>query len=329
MRNIKRKLLSTILLGVMCLAVLGTSVQSAFAKAKETYAMVVFLKGSEFFNWSYAGMADAAKNLGVDVELHGPAEWDATLEARSIMQLIARKVDGIIVTAGDAKTLVPAINKATQAGIPVITFDSDAPSSKRLAFVGTNNYNAGYTAGVQMGTWLNGQGDIGISTFKGPSHLDERVKGFKDGVATVYPNAKIIEVDDEGKIERAAPKITAMLKANPNIKGIFASHGNPGPGAAQAVRDLGLQGKVKIMGFDFGGAVVELVEKGEIAGTVGQNPYLMGYMAMMLVHSANNPTQVPSTNGDFGHTPQVVDTGVRILGQPDMAPLKQGPPAVN
>ena len=103
-----------------------------------------------------------------------------------------------------------------------------------------------------MAEWLDGKGAVGISTFKGPDHLDKRVSGFKDAIAEYAPDIKIYEVDDEGKIERAGPKITAMLKAHADITGIFASHGNPGPGSAQAVRDLNLQGKVDIMAFDFG-----------------------------------------------------------------------------
>ncbi|MBF0280787.1 MAG: substrate-binding domain-containing protein [SAR324 cluster bacterium] len=326
----KGKLLSTILAGLMCASMVGAAAQNIFAAKQEIYTMVVFLKGSEFFNWAYAGMADAAKNIGehIKVEFHGPATWDAALEAWTIMKLTDRKVDGIIVTAGDAHALDSAIDRATKAGIPVITFDSDAKDSRRLAFVGTNNYNAGYTAGLRMAKWLSGDGAIGISTFYGPSHLEERVRGFKAGVAAVSPNTKIMVVDDEGKMEQAAPKITAMLKANPDIKGIFASHGNPGPGAAQAVRDLGLSGKVQIMGFDFGSALVALVDQGEIRGTVGQNPYLMGYMSMLLAYSARHPTQVQSTNGNFGHTPSNIDTGVRILGKTDMTPLKKGPPVV-
>lgn len=303
------------------------TVSPTFAAEEETYAMVVFLKGSEFFNWAYAGMLDAAKLLGphIKCELQGPAEWDATMEARAIQQLTARKVDGIVVTAGEANTLQPAIDKAISAGIPVITFDSDSPTSKRLAFAGTNNYNAGYVAGKTMAEWLDGKGAIGISTFKGPDHLDKRVRGFKDALAEFAPDIKTYEVDDEGKIERAGPKITAMLKAHPDITGIFASHGNPGSGSAQAVRDLNLQGKVHIMAFDFGGVVVELIEKGEIRGTVGQNPYLMGYYGMLMAYAAKHPTEVKSKNHPLGHTPEILDTGVRILYKEDMAPLKDVP----
>ena len=323
MLKMKRVFVSLLVVAMMVVGVAAPT----FAAEEETYAMVVFLKGSEFFNWAYAGMLDAAKLLGphVQCELQGPAEWDATMEARAIHQLTARKVDGIIVTAGEANTLQPAIDKAVDMGIPVITFDSDSPTSKRLAFAGTNNYQAGYVAGQTMAEWLDGKGAVGISTFKGPDHLDKRVQGFKDALAEYGPDIKTYEVDDEGKIERAGPKITAMLKANPDITGIFASHGNPGSGAAQAVRDLNLQGKVQIMAFDFGGVVVELIEKGEIRGTVGQNPYLMGYYGMLMAYAAKHPTDVQSMNGQLGHTPRGIDTGVRILYKEDMEALKNVP----
>lgn len=323
MSNKKQMLIGCL---VVTLAVLGMIVP-AFAAEEETYSMVVFLKGSEFFNWAYAGMLDAAKllNPSIKCELQGPAEWDASMEARNIEQLIARNVSGIVVTAGEANTLQPAIDKAIGKGIPIITFDSDSPTSKRLAFAGTNNYNAGFVAGKTMAEWLGKKGAIGISTFKGPDHLAKRVQGFTDAVAQVAPDIKIYDVDDEGKIERAAPKITALLKAHPEITGIFASHGNPGSGAAQAVRDLNLQGKVQIMAFDFGSVVIELIEKGEIRATVGQNPYLMGYYGMIMAYAAKHPTSVKSKNDPLGHTPEILDTSVRILGKDDMAPLKNPP----
>jgi ribose transport system substrate-binding protein len=79
------------------------------------------------------------------------------------------------------------------------------------------------------------------------------------------------------------------------------------------------------MGFDFGMPVIELIEKGEIRGTVGQNPYLMGYMAMILAYSANHPTDVTSTVAPFGHVPSNVDTGVSILGEAEVQMYKDPP----
>jgi ribose transport system substrate-binding protein len=298
------------------------------SRPAEQYATVVFLSGSEFFNWAHAGMRDAAARLGphVSVQLQGPAEWDGSLEARTIDQLVARKIDGIVVTAADAHALVPAIDRAIDGGIPVITFDSDAPSSKRLSFVGTNNYNAGRVAGKAMAEWLGGTGEIGISTFPGPDHLKRRVDGFTEALKEFGPNIRIAAVvNDEGDVARAETQITAMLQANPGIRGIFCAHGNPGPGAAAAVRNLGLRGKVQIMGFDFATPVIELIESGEIKGTVGQNPYLMGYLGMLLAYGARHPTEVPSARDGFGPVPETIDTGVSILYREDIGRYKQVP----
>jgi ribose transport system substrate-binding protein len=288
---------------------------------QERYATVVFLSGSEFFNWAYAGMRDAARALGphVQVELQGPAEWDASLEARTVEQLTARKIDGLAVTAAEANALIPAIDRAIAAKIPVITFDSDSPGSQRLAFVGTNNYNAGFAAGKAMAEWLGGTGQVGISTFPGPDHLKKRVDGFTSGLAQFGPDIKIAAiVNDEGDVAKAESQITAMLQANPGINGIFCAHGNPGPGAAAAVRNLGRQGKVQILAFDFGTPVIELIDSGEIKGTVGQNPYLMGYMAMLLAYSARHPTEAPTSRPGFGPVPENIDTGVSILYKADI-----------
>ena len=291
----------------------------------QTYAMVVFLKGSEFFNWAYGGMQDAAKLLGADIktELRGPATWDASQEARAIEQLIAKGVKGIIVTAGDATTLNPAIDKAMAKGIPVITFDSDAPDSKRLCFAGTNNYEAGKVAGKSMVEWLNGEGEVGISTFPGPNHLVERIRGFKDGLAG--SKVKVVATcNDEGKVAAAESAITAMLQAHPEIDAVFAAHGNPGPGAVAAVKNVGKEGKIQIMGFDFGMPVVEGIDKGQIRGTVGQNPYLMGYVGMMMAWAANQKTRV-----DGVHAPPSINTGVRILYKEDISVYKSPPAFVS
>jgi ribose transport system substrate-binding protein len=284
---------------------------------QERYAAVVFLSGSEFFNWAYAGMRDAARLLGphVQVELQGPAEWDASLEARSLEQLTARKIDGVVLTAGEANALIPAIDRAVAAGIPVITFDSDSPGSTRLAFVGTDNYNAGWAAGKAMAEWLGGAGRVGVSTFPGPDHLKKRLDGFTAALARFAPGITIAAVvNDEGDVAKAETQVTAMLQADPGITG-----------AAAAVRNLGRQGKVQILAFDFGTPVIELIESGEIKGTVGQNPYLMGYLSMLLAYSARHPTEVPSGRPGFGPVPATIDTGVTVLYKGDIARYRTVP----
>ncbi len=298
------------------------------APKEQLYGMVVFLKGSEFFNWCYKGMMDAAALIGphVKTELQGPAEWDAALEARAIDELVAKGATGILCTAGDAKTMIPSINAAIEAKIPVLTFDSDAPDSKRITFVGTQNYQAGYQAGLAMAEWLGGKGKIAISSFPGPDHLAKRVAGFQDALKAKGPDIQTVMVNDEGKVDVAETQLTAALQADPTITGIFAAHGNPGPGGAAAVRNTKMQGKVQVMGFDFGMPNIELIDKGEMRATVGQNPYLMGFTGMLLVYGAKNPTEVASTNPGLGHCVNAaVDTGVKILYKEDVQMFKTPP----
>lgn len=306
----------------------ATSVAPTGEEAEELYGMVVFLKGSEFFNWSYKGMLDAAVRIGAHVktELQGPAEWDASLEAAAIDELVAKGAKGILATAGDATAMNTSIDAAVDAGIPVILFDSDAPDSKRICFASTDQYAAGYAAGKAMAEW--GVKQVAISTFIGPDHLQRRVDGFQDALKEFAPDAEVVQVvNDEGKVEVAEAQLTALLEADPEVDGIFAAHGNPGPGAAAAVRTTGLQGKVQIMGFDFGMPVIELIDKGEIKATVAQNPYLMGYTAMLLCYGAAVPTNVPSDNpAGIGHCVNSdIDTGVGILYK-DGIELYKSPP---
>lgn len=300
------------------------SVQASAAD-KEHYGMVVFLKGSEFFNWSYAGFHDAAATVGATTELQGPADWDASGEARAVDQLVAKGVKGIAVTAGDADTLVSSIDASMKANVPILTFDSDSPKSKRLLFVGTNNYNAGYQAGLSVAKLLGNKARVGISRIPGLDSINHRVAGFTDALKKEAPEAKIItEVNDEGDLQKAEPVNTAMLQANPEINVIFCGHGNPATGALAATRNVGRDkggNKVQVVAWSIDVPILQGVEKGEYGMTVAQNPYMMGVQSFWQLWSAAHPTQFDNMNTPgFGQVPTSdLDTGVKILVKGDPA----------
>lgn len=294
---------------------------------EENYGMVVFLKGSEFFNWAYAGFKDAAATVGdnINTELLGPADWDASAEARAVDELVAKKFNGIAITAGDADTVVGSIDKAMAAGVPTLTFDSDSPKSNRLLFIGTDHFNAGYQAGLEMGKLLGNDARIGISMIPGLDSINGRIAGFEAGLKEVAPEAKIVAtVNDEGDLQKAETVNTAMLQANPEINGIFCAHGNPATGAAAAARNVGRDdgpNKVHVMGFALDVPILEMVERGELVGTVAQNPYLMGVMAFHILYAAAHPTQFDNpSNPGMGNVPTSnIDTGVNVLFKGDAA----------
>ncbi len=295
------------------------------ADLKDHYGMVVFLKGSEFFNWAYAGFHDAAATVGATTELQGPADWDASGEAKAVDQLVAKGVKGIAVTAGDADTLTASIDAGMKAKVPVLTFDSDSPKSHRLLFVGTNNYNAGYQAGVAVAKLLGDKARVGISRIPGLDSINHRVAGFTDALKKLAPGAQVVtEVNDEGDLQKAEPVNTAMLQAHPEINVIFCGHGNPATGALAATRNVGKDkgdNKVYVVAWAIDVPILQGVENGDYGMTVAQNPYMMGVQSFWQLWSASHPTQFDSmTNPGLGQVPTSdLDTGVKILVKGDPA----------
>ncbi len=269
-------------------------------------------KNSPLFFYPYVGMVDAAQLIDPDikVEWHGSSNWDPVPETAAIQALTARQVDGILVTAAGKLALNSSIDAAVQAGVPVISFDSDSPASARLTFVGTDNRKVGYLAGTTMAEWLGGQGDVGVVTIPDADHLVERWHGFEDAMRQLAPQTTVHVVFEEG----AAPdyvkrrqNCSRMLQAHPGIRGIFVTHDGAGAVAAQAVEELGLQGKVQILAFDFDAPVIKLVETEKIRATIGQDFYMMGYVALILLHAARHAPRMPSKANGAWRAPALAD----------------------
>lgn len=337
--------LMTVLAIVFALSLVGcskneqvdtTSAGAEAAKEDELYSMVVFTKGAEYFNWCYAGMKDAAALLGshVKTELQGPAEWDASLEARTVEQVIVKQPKGLLVAAADATTLNSSIKKALDQGIAVIGFDSDASESGRLSFVGTNNYDFGAAAAEFLVNEIGGEGEVAVVIVPGNIAQEERAAGFKEWISENAPNVKVVsELNDEGDVAKSETVCTALFQSNPNIKGVFSTHGYGAPGAAAAARTLGILDKVTIVGSDYSSAVIELLLSGDIEGSVVDDPYLIGYQAMMLAYQAAHPTSVPSSNAPFGHVPPIIYGGCSVitgelLSDPAVLAKYNNPPTV-
>lgn len=277
--------------------------------------MVVFTKGAEYFNWCYAGFQAAAASIGshIETELQGPAEWDASAEARAVETVLAKKPNGVVVSCADESTLVSAINKGIDSGVPMICFDSDSAESKRLSYVGTNNLDFGAVAGQKIVEAVGTTGKVAIIMVPGAVSMEERAQGCVDYLAEYAPNIEVTYLNDEGDVVKAEQVVSAALQADPEIKAIFSTHGYGAPGAAAACRTLNKVGQVCIIGSDYDSATIELLMNDEIAGTVIDDPYLLGYEAFMLAYAAAHPTDVPSANPGFGHVPPLIYGGCSLL----------------
>ena len=198
------------------------------------------------------------------------------------------------------------------------------PPSHRLLFVGTNNYNAGYQAGLAVAKLLGDKARVGISRIPGLDSINHRVAGFTDALKKAAPGALIVtEVNDEGDLQKAEPVNTAMPQAHPEINVVFCGHGNPATGALAATRNVGRDkdgpNKVYVVAWAIDVPILQGVENGDYGMTVAQNPYMMGVQSMLELWSAAHPTQFDSmTNPGLGQVPTSdLDTGVKICeGRP-------------
>ena len=299
-------------------ALLGRDLQSRPSKGHldQLYVEVSALGNLDYFYDHKLGMKLAGEALGVRTEYVGPAGYDIPAMITALEQTMAKKGIKGIVVVGFEPALVPIINKAVDSGIPVVTVDADLPDSRRIAFVGTGNYKAGLEGGAKLAELIGGRGKVALMTKVGQSNLEERIRGYKDALAKYRDISLAQIVDTQSDAVIAAQVATAVLRKNPDLAGIGCVEAAGGMGAATAVKEAGLAGKVKIVSMDRGDDVLEQIGKGVISATVAQRTALMPFYAVQILYNLNNQT-IPITRDNVkaqvSPVPSDIDTGVIIV----------------
>jgi ribose transport system substrate-binding protein len=288
----------------------------------EKYVMVNFLAGIDYWKNGLKGFEDAAEALGVSVEYRGSTQYDVQEEVMVLEQVIARKPAGIAVSAIDSESLNSAINKAVEAGIPVVMFDADAPNSKAYSYIGTNNYNAGVTAARKMAELTGGSGKVGVVTLPKQLNHQERTRGFEETLQKEFPDVQLIGVEDgKGDQMVSEQKVRELLEKYPDLKGIFVTEANGGVGAGNAILRLGKLDQVRIISFDTDKGTLDMVKSGTISATLAQGTWNMGYWSLMqLFHLHNHIVNPMSDNGDSSipPLPTNIDTGITVVTPADV-----------
>ena len=156
--------------------------QEPYHQKEEQFYFIAANINLPYWQQAQAGLLDAAKEMGVKAELDGPTSLSPQEEVDSFMKAVALHPAGIMVSVSHVDIFKGPIDAAVAQGIPVIAIDSDAPQSKRVLFVGTDNFRAGQESGRRMGTILKGQGSIVVVTIPGQLNLDERLRGVNDAL---------------------------------------------------------------------------------------------------------------------------------------------------
>lgn len=281
------------------------SLMGAGEAPKKTYRIGVIAKSQSnpVFQAARTGALDAgeelSKKLGADVkvEWRTPVNEDAQQQAQYVEQLASQGFDGIAISASDANVLTAAVNSAIDRGVVVITFDSDIPASKRLAYYGINDEEAGRSVMRELAKAMGGKGGkIAIlSGNQNATNLNARVKGVKDELATLKD--KGFTLKDVYYTKETASDAAALVQqvqtANPDIVG-WAMVGG-WPLFTQNALD-GVYEKAKIVSVDHLPEQLNYVKSGEVAALIGQDCYGWGYQSVVMLvdklNSNKNPEKV-------------------------------------
>ena len=272
-----------------------------------------------------AGFSNAAAQMKLRSDFTGPATYDPKAERDALDQAVEKKATGILLAVTDPDMLKDSIDKAVAAGIPVITIDSDAPSSKRLFFVGTNNYQAGFTGGLRLAQELKGKGNVVAFTMPDQPNLQDRLRGYKDALAKT-PEIKITRVVDiQGDPRIAFDTATEIVgKERSKVDGFVCLEAQSGKEVAGVLNSYHVTGKV-VIAMDTDQETLDWIQKGVIAATIAQKPYTMAFVGMQMLDNLyhHKPLSLDTdwSKDSFSPIPSFVDTGSGMIDKSNVQPF--------
>ncbi len=281
---------------------------------KETIRLAVIPKGTSHVFWKsiHYGAKQAADELGnIEIIWRGPvAENDTGSQIEVLKNMITMQVDGILLAPNQRGGLVDAVEEAIGEGIPVVIFDSGLDEGPKIvSYVATDNFKGGQLAADQMAKAIGGKGNVILLRYlAGSESTEQRENGFLDGLEK-YPDIKVVSSDQRGGNNTTASKekVDQLLQIfGDDLAGIFSVCEPNATGALEALRNAGLNKKVKLIAFDPCDALVEAMKDGSCSGIVLQDPVTMGYTAVKTIVASIRGKKAESfiSTGEYVATPE-------------------------
>jgi len=313
-----RKLLARVLILSFFFILFSGMGSSAFGE--EEYIYVSCMGNLEFFSAHKFGWKWGGERLGVKTTYVGPAEYDLNAMVAAFDQAIAKQPKGIVVFAVEA-VLIPSINKAVAAGIPVVTILGDLPKSNRLAFVGSHQYTLGFLGGQKLGQALGGKGKVAVLSIPGVKMFDDREEGFRAAFKD-FAGISVVQVGDTKADTVTAINVAkSIMLRHPDLAGFACTDSTGGIGSATAAEEIGKAGTVKIISMDRNSDVLQKIQKGVITGTVVQNDASMAYWALLVLYNhVHNQAPLTSNNqaAKVSSEPDMVYTAVNYADKSNL-----------
>ena len=270
---------------------------------KLRFAIIPKALDGTVFNYARIGAERAAAELGnVEILWNGPPSADQLRQKEILESYITQRVDGIGISTLNADFLTGTINRAVDAGIPVVTWDSDAPNSKRLAFYGVDDLAAGRILGEQAVKLLGGAGKVAILTSYGATNLERRLAGLREVLAK-HPGMQIVETYDvQEDALRCAEIVSTGTSRYPDLRAWISVGGWP------VFTRNGLAAvdpsKTKVISFDTNPPAPDILKEGKVQVLLGQKYFGWGSETVKLLANIKAGKMPPAT---------VIDSGIDIV----------------
>jgi ribose transport system substrate-binding protein len=312
--------------------IVAVSAFAGFTRAAEPYQIAVIPKGTTHEYWKavQAGAIKAERELtaaGTPVKIiwKGPLkEDDREQQVQVVENFIGRRVNAIVLSPLDRNALVAPVATAISGKIPVIIIDSGLNSKLPTSYVATDNREGGRVAARTLAGLVGPKGRVLMLRYSvGSGSNEDREEGFVEAMKAEFPEIKLVSTDQHGGVTRETAYRTAqnlISRYGHEVDGVFACNQPTTAGMLLALRDAGLAGKVKFVGFDAGTELVGALKAGEINALLVQDPFRMGYLGVKLAVDVLRGQKVPA----------LVDTGVTVatrenLEQPAVKDLLNPP----
>jgi ribose transport system substrate-binding protein len=321
--------LSRRLYSLLCLAALVVPLINCGSAhdSDERYIFVAANVQVPYWQAAAAGFSKAGEQLKVQSSFVGPNTYDPKAEREALQEAVQKKPTGILLAVTDPALLKDDIDKAIVAGIPVITLDSDAPGSKRLFFIGTNNYQAGLTGGQRLAQELKGKGNVVVFAMPEQRNMQDRLRGYRDALER-QSGVKVTRVVDIQGDPRIAFDTTTQIvgKERDKVDAFVCLEAQSGKEVAGVLNSYHVTGKV-VMAMDTDHETLDWIQKGMIAGTIAQKPYTMALVGLQMLDGLHH-NKPPSLDTDwskdsFAPIPAFVDTGSALIDKSNVASFIQ------
>lgn len=294
---------------------------SAAPAKKYKIATVVKLTGIGWFDRMNEGIQKFAKDTGNETFMVGPQKADAALQVQLIEDLIAQKVDAITVVPFSPEALEPVLKKARDAGIVVISHEADNLQNTDYDIEAFDNYAYGAMLMDNLAKAMGEEGEyattVGSLTAKSQNQWEE------GGVARQkekYPKMKLVaeKIETYDDQQKAYEKMKELLKAFPNLKGFQGATSQDAPGAALAVEEMGLTGKVKIVGTSMVSIAKKFLDSGSLNTIAFWDPadagYAMDKLAVMVLDGKKDQIKDGMDLGIKGYDKLILKNGKYLYG---------------